>query len=438
MSTQMNISRFFDEEFKLFSQYDNVRSIPSIIDGLKDSQRKAVYGMFCHGQSEIKLAQLSGASSLISHYQHGEDSLAGTIAGLAQSFPGSNNMNLFEPIGQFGSILSSEPAAPRYIYTKPSSNLRLLFRKDDDCILEHRYEDGDKAEPVNYFPILPLWIVNGSVGIGTGHSVKILPRDPKAVSDLIKKIVNGVAVRESSLKKALHPHYNGWKGEVKEIGEGKFELHGVIEKINTTTLRVTELPVTYELDKFKQILTDLMDANVVKDYDNNSTENGFDFIIKVSREYGRMPIDKLMTKFKLITRVSENVTMWNTEGKLQRYTSVYEALTEFVQYRLVVMEKRRLTLISDLTEVNDFLSSKLNFIEHWNSIDNAGKLKRSDIEKLMTEVNVNHFDRLFAMNISSLTLDKIDDLKNEIYVNEMEILRLKRDDADSMYIEDLL
>ncbi len=78
--------------------------------------------------------------------------MADTIVGLAQDYPGSNNINLFEPIGQFGSILSSESSSHRYIFTKPGQHLREFIRQEDDCILEHRYEDGDKAEQLLSYP----------------------------------------------------------------------------------------------------------------------------------------------------------------------------------------------------------------------------------------------------------------------------------------------
>ncbi len=177
----MRISDFIDTEFKTFSNLDNIRSIPQLVDGLKDSQRKAVYGMILHGTNDIKVTQAAGKFALATHYAHGEVSMADTIVGLAQRFPGANNINVFQPIGQFGSRLSPKPAAHRYIFTRPSSHFRTIFRNEDDHILKHRYEDGEKAEPVYFAPILPLWAVNGAMGIGTGHSVKILPRAPRAV-----------------------------------------------------------------------------------------------------------------------------------------------------------------------------------------------------------------------------------------------------------------
>jgi DNA topoisomerase-2 len=86
---------------------DNIRSIPSCADGLKPGQRKVLFGCFKKGVvKEIKVAQLAGYVSEKTAYHHGEQSLTATIVGLAQNFVGSNNINLLDPNGQFGTRLA--------------------------------------------------------------------------------------------------------------------------------------------------------------------------------------------------------------------------------------------------------------------------------------------------------------------------------------------
>jgi len=436
----MKLKTFFDTEFKVFSNLDNVRSIPSVIDGFKDSQRKAVYGMIEHGTSEIKVAQCASKFALITHYAHGETSMADTIVGLAQDYPGSNNVNLFEPIGQFGTILSSESSSHRYIFTKPSDNLRRYIKQDDDCILTYRYEDGDRAEPENFFPVLPMWILNGAMGIGTGHSVKILPRDPAKVSALVERLLSGDKPQNRTINRLLRPTFLGWKGEVLDGDEqGKYELHGVLEVVNTTTIRVTELPVGYGVDKFKAILVDLMDKGKVKDFDNNSTEQGFDFEIKVPRDVGKLDADELKKLFKLISRQSENVTMWNTDGKLEQFPSVYEALQQFVDYRLGKYETRRIKQLELANDDMAFLTSKKTFITEWNNLANPGKMKTEAIEKHMIKAGVieDYMPRLMAMRISSLTMDQIKELDAQLKKKKEHIKYLETTTAQSLYADDL-
>lgn len=435
----MRIKDFFNSDFKNFSNADNVRSIPSIIDGFKDSQRKAIYGMILHGNGEIKVSQIASQAALVTQYAHGEVSMAETIIGLAQNFPGSNNVNLLEPIGQFGSILSSESASPRYIYTKPSANLRKLIRTDDDCILTHRYEDGDKVEPFYFLPVLPIWALNGSVGIGTGHSVKILPRDPKNIATYIQRKVEGIAMQPRTIERLLAPTFNRWKGEVVPLGENKYELHGVIEVVNSTTLRVTELPVGYGVDKFKSILVGLIDAGKVRDYDNNSTESGFDFEIKVPREVARLGIDKLKDLFKLVARHTENITLWSVDGVLNQYPSVKEALDEFIDFRLKHYDTRRTTHIDILNKEVQFLDDKMLFIETWNKQDNIGKMSIDAISKLMIQSGVSEssLPRLLQLSVRSLTLDLIKELQAEIKEKEGRIKALLSSSAKDLYIQDM-
>lgn len=413
------LKSFIDNDLKVFSNLDNVRSIPSVIDGLKDSQRKAVFAMFKHGNSEIKVAQLGNYASKETHYNHGEVSMCDTIVGLAQNFPGSNNINLFEPIGQFGSILSSESSAHRYIFTKPSQFMRKIIRPEDDLILNYKYVDGDKVEPETYFPILPIWCVNGCEGIGTGHSTKVLPRNPKLVAQLISKLVNGVTPQQKTIDECMRPWFNGWTGEVKSTDvENQWELHGKIETINTTTLRVKELPVTYSIDKFKDILIKLMDEGKVRDYENNSSEDGFDITITVPREIGRKTNDELKQIFKLVKTVSENVTLWDLNGQLRRYACAYEALNDFITHRTDVFEARRLAAIESVTEHINFIENKIRFIHFWNTeLTDANKKSRKDIEsEIETIIDAKYFDQLFAMQIGSLTSERVDalcvDLKN--------------------------
>jgi DNA topoisomerase-2 len=395
--------------------------------------------MIKHSGGEIKVAQAAGQFSLLTHYAHGENSMGDTIVGLAQRFPGANNINLFEPVGQFGSILSSESSSHRYIYTHGSIYLRQYMHTGDDLILEHKYEDGDRVEPTHFYPVLPMWIVNGAQGIGTGHSVKILPRDPASVRDVVRTLVKGQTPSADTINTKLLPTFTGWDGTVTHIGENQYQLTGVLEKVNTTTIRVTALPVTYSVDRFKAILVQLMDDNKVKDFDNNSSESGFDFTITVPREVGKKGIPSLIHLFKLSIKVTENVTMWNTDGKIEKYESAYAALVQFVTYKLERVEHRRLEQIKKLEQTKGFLSSKLAFINRWNEFNNPGKIDDETIQNEMRKVGVSdeHFKRLIQMSISSLTLQRVTELQNQILDTKKEIKNLETVSYSTLYTEDL-
>lgn len=167
---------FLNLELVLFSNADNVRSIPSLVDGLKPGQRKVLFTCIKRNdKKEVKVAQLAGSVAEMSAYHHGETSLASTIFNAAQNFVGSNNINLLEPRGQFGTRLAGgkDSASARYIFTKMSPLTRMIFHPHDDPLLKHEYDDNQKIEPVWYIPIIPMVLVNGADGIGAGWMPKI-------------------------------------------------------------------------------------------------------------------------------------------------------------------------------------------------------------------------------------------------------------------------
>ncbi|KAJ1559192.1 DNA topoisomerase 2, partial [Cladochytrium tenue] len=182
---------FINKELILFSQADCMRSIPSVVDGMKPGHRKILFSCFKrHLKSEIKVAlcfllsqqlillpkvaQLGGYVGEHSAYHHGEQSLFSTIVGMAQNFVGSNNLNILEPRGQFGTRLQGgkDAASARYIFTALNPLARVVFHPEDDALLDYLNDDGQDIEP-KYMPILPMILVNGSDGIGTGWSTSV-------------------------------------------------------------------------------------------------------------------------------------------------------------------------------------------------------------------------------------------------------------------------
>mmetsp|Transcript_18977 Transcript_18977/g.13769 ORF Transcript_18977/g.13769 Transcript_18977/m.13769 type:complete len:228 (+) Transcript_18977:655-1338(+) len=198
---------FVNKELILFSIADCARSIPSLCDGLKPGQRKILFACFKRKlKDEIKVAQLAGYVAEHSAYHHGEQSLCSTIVTMAQNYVGSNNVNLLMPNGQFGTRNQGgkEAASPRYIFTMLNNVTRYLFHEDDDPVLNYLEEEGQHIEPNYYLPILPLSLVNGAEGIGTGWSTNIPSHNPRDVCENLKRLM-----REETLA-PMHPWYKGF------------------------------------------------------------------------------------------------------------------------------------------------------------------------------------------------------------------------------------
>jgi DNA topoisomerase-2 len=429
----MRISKFINDNLKPYSISDNVRSIPSITDGFKDSQRKSVYGMLKHGDKpKIKLSQFAEQTSLLTHYKHG--SLDGTVVKLAQNFPGSNNINLFEPEGQFGNILSHSSAASRYIYTLKSKHFNEIIKKEDSIIYNHIDDDGDIGEPTTFYPIVPLWLINGARGIGTGHSTLILNRDYDNIKKAILKIIND----EKPMKKWLNPSYNNYDGET-VYEDASFTTIGKYEITNTTTIKITSLPLNVELDKYKSHLIKLLNEGKITDYESKSTSSGFLFNIKVKRDVTKYSHDKLIRFFKLSRKFSENITLWNFDGELQRYSNVEEPLKDWVSWRLDKYELRRLKQIESLNDRKLWLSQRKLFVQLFNSTSNIHTFKEDKLEKYLIDNDIlqKYIDKLLSIQTRSLTLAGIKKLDKEIDEINENISLLELTTSKEMFINEL-
>lgn len=409
---EITIDRLFQEQYRPYANYDNERSLPNLVDGLKITQRKVLYTCLLKNiSSEMKVAQLASSVAYETQYHHGEAGIGGVICNLAQDFTGSNNLNWLEPIGQFGSRLSPIPAAHRYIFTKLSKNFRKYFKKEDDIILEYLYEDDFKIEPKYFIPILPGVLLNSSQGIGTGFASTILSRDPEELVAYIKDRIKG-----SGKVFELLPYFEGFKGSVErsELDYNKYIIKGCIERVNATQIKITELPVGMYLDDIKKQLNKLVESDYIKDYDDNSTEECFDIDIYFQRGYLNNVLDEtLLDKLKLTTSVTENLTCWLPTGKLRKFDSPASIIDYFIEWRLEKYSTRISVLIDILS--NDILSlnEKIRFIYFY--LDNVDKFKNASRLELLMILEENLFsDSMLDMKIWNLTGEKIAELENNV------------------------
>lgn len=434
----IRVRDYFNTAVKTFSLYDNVRSIPRITDGLKPSQRKAVYGTLSRGEnaSELQVERLSSLIAAKTDYHHGAASLIGTIVGMAaDKMPGMNNMNLFVPSGQFGSRLTKEPGSGRYIFSELSPYFRQLFKKEDDCILVPLLSDGEEIEPETYIPLLPMSLVNGASGTGTGHACEIFSYHPEQIRDVVLKVLEGKKVKAG----ALTPWFRGYHGSVLRNSEtGQVTTTGVLEVLNSTTIRITELPLGVYLDSYKDHLNKLEDEEFINQYDDNSSEDSFRFEIRVPRSTTALDHETLLKKFKLVGRGTENFTLWNADGKLQKFETAEAVIEGFVPWRLAKYEDRRLKLIADTNELIRYQSEVVRFIKFY--LANTKVFKdtgKADLIALLLSKNFIDYERLLSMPIWNLTKDKIAELENKLADLKAYLASLEADTSIEMYKREL-
>lgn len=363
---QISYSEFVNLELVLFSNADNIRSIPSVVDGFKPGQRKIMYTCFKRNDKrEVKVAQLAGSVAEQSAYHHGEVSLCMTIVNLAQNYVGSNNINLLVPSGQFGTRLTGgkDSASPRYIFTMMSSLTRLIFHPHDDPLLQYQYDDNQKIEPIYYVPIIPMVLVNGSEGIGTGWSTKILNHNPREIIRNLRKMLNG---EEPSV---MSPWYKNFHGTVEKMGETRFFTNGNVAILGDSKIEITELPIGSWTQTYKEnVLESLLHGSekvkpLINDYKEYHTDTTVRFVVSF------LPgvFDKLQEEeggfhrtFKLSSSMSTNcMHAFDRNVCLRKYEKVAEILKEFYDLRLEFYVKRKDYLEGMLTAEAERLSDQV-------------------------------------------------------------------------------
>ncbi|XP_060074256.1 DNA topoisomerase 2-alpha-like isoform X2 [Ylistrum balloti] len=337
---------FINRELILFSNADNNRSIPSMVDGFKPGQRKVLFTCFKRNQlKEIKVAQLAGSVGEQSAYHHGENSLMGTIINLAQNFVGSNNINTLKPIGQFGTRLhgGKDAASPRYIFTALSPMAKLAFNPKDEPLLESNFDDNQKIEPTWYCPILPMVLVNGAEGIGTGWSTKIANYDPREIIANIKRLMDNEEVHP------MLPSFKGFKGTIQELCPNRYLVSGEISIIDEQTVEITELPIRTWTQNYKEdVLEPMLYGNdkqpvMITDYKEYHTDTTVRFVVKMTPEKLAQAEDTGLHKvFKLQTNLSQtSMVLFDPNGCIKRYETVEDILREFYALRLEYYQKRK-------------------------------------------------------------------------------------------------
>ncbi|GAB5354226.1 hypothetical protein AAMO2058_000101500 [Amorphochlora amoebiformis] len=453
---------FVNKELILFSMESNCRAIPSLVDGLKPGQRKIMYSCFKRNLTkEIKVAQLAGYVSEHSAYHHGEASLTSTIVKMAQNYVGSNNINLLMPNGQFGTRYEggSDAASPRYIFTKLSAVTRTIFCPNDDNILDYLFEDGQKVEPMYYVPILPMVLVNGAAGMGTGWSTNIPNYDPREICENIRRMMNGKEPEEMS------PWYKGFVGDISKKKTNTYNVSGVVEKITDTKLKITELPVGCWTQKYRILLEDWISKGYVKNFRENHTDNTVSFTVDMTEEkitsVERTGLKKFM---KLNSSLStSNIVLFDSNGQLHRYNSPEDILKEFYDVRMDFYEKRKEYLVETLSNEVKKLSNKARFIravidgdvviqrkkkaEIIDQLQEQGyalfpKNKKSDDEDEENEEAdekslSSGYDYLLGMQLWSLTLEKIQKLEAELEEKTQDLEELEATTHKQLWSRDI-
>jgi DNA topoisomerase-2 len=433
---------FINKDLIWFSISDLKRSIPSAIDGLKPSQRKVVYACRKRNNNEIKVSQLAAYVANESSYHHGEQSLNGTIINLAQDYVGSNNMNILEPLGQFGTRLmgGKDHASPRYIFSKMSKDGLSLFHKDDDAVLKYLDDDGVSIEPEYYVPKIPLILVNGTEGIGTGYSSSVPCYNPEDIYSNIKNIISGGELKE------MKPWYKGFKGTIESTSDknDQYITRGKYVKESSSEIRITELPIGKWTQDYKEFLESLLDVHIIS-FNNNCSDTKIDFLVRMDSSILRkMKSDEIYKLFKLTTNLStKNMHLFDKNNNIKKYTTPLEIIKEFAETKLVFYQLRKEHLLKKFKNIMNILENKVRFISLVTNEEIVVFKKKKEV--LISELNYLNFDKidnsydyLLKMHIYSLTEEDMNKLEKDFKKAKQELKNTNETSVQDMWLNDLL
>lgn len=454
------ITDFIDQELVQFSTSDVVRSIPSVMDGLKPSQRKILYTcilkriyLTTEGAGASKVTKVASLVTDTTEYHHGEVSLYEAIINMAQDFVGTNNINLMLPIGQFGSRQTNkDSAAPRYINTALNNIVKIIYNEIDNKLLKYKEDEGTIIEPEYFVPIIPMLLVNGSSGIGTGWSTDVPCFNPQDLIDNIRLLLTD----KDSVLKEMKPYYKNFKGIIIRESENHWISEGAIDFVDTKTIEIVELPVghnaPYKVD-YKRYLDALVEAGHIKSYSINDSiknnkgkkidANRICYLIKLiepmSKESFTKRYGEYIQMFKLRRNINgTNMVAFDANNNVKKYASVYDILWEFYEYRLGFYKKRLDKLISDLNEDIDSHNQKYRFINMVMTGEIVlNKKKRQIIEEELQKLNFKNIDKLLAMHFYHCTYEELEKLRKQIEELQKTLSTIMKKTEKELWFDDL-
>jgi DNA topoisomerase-2 len=474
---------FFNNEMIHFSVYSCERALPNIVDGLKSSQRKILYCAFKRNLvGELKVAQFAGYVSEHACYHHGETSLGGAIIGMAQTFVGSNNINLLMPCGQFGTrnLGGNEAASVRYIFTRLNPITRFLFPKEDDAVLKYLDDDGTQIEPEYYVPIIPMVLVNGCEGIGTGYSCSVPAFNP---ADLIKALRERILACGGDVEtRDWLPYYEGFSGRIDAIGKGKFLTRGIYRRIEDDAVFISELPVGTWTGYlyYKKFLEELVMGKVddkgkqisppvIKEYQMTESEvkvmitvrflssEQLDELERTTYANGVNGVEKLLAL--TTTYGTQNMMLFDTECKLKNYETVDTIIDEFYGVRYETYRKRKASLIRAMQGALKKMANKARFIQeivagridlrkHQNDGEVDAILEAMKFDRMMSDGSEvegeeeeggkgGNYKYLTEMKLNTLTKERAEKLMRERDEAEAQLRILEATTLETMWLREL-
>ena len=411
MQKRRTITSFINNELRQFSLYVCYhRAIPSLVDGFKPSQRKAFHVL--RGKKDfVKVQAVAGKMISEANYHHGDASASETVSRMTQSFTGSNNVPAFVGKGSFGSKFVKEASAPRYVFVKPNPDFYSLFNDFELCEPD---DDPENPEPRYFLPVVPTILMNGVSGIAVGFATRIFPY---RVLDIV---ANVRAVLAGRSQRMMAPFFSGYSGEITWDGE-RHVMHGSYEATGPNTLRITEVPVSYDREQYNALLAKLEESSHISS-SRDVSKTGWDIRVTLpARGKWKLPTARskgtpdLGGKLGLTCPLNENITVIDENGELAVFPSPHDLIARFVDFRLKVYGGRIRRRLADIRDDAALVKAKIRFVQLMSGVDFRKVTRASIAETLRADgFDKDHMESCLRMPATNLNSNYIDEKRKKL------------------------
>ena len=387
------------EEYRIYQIYTLMdRAIPYLQDGLKPSQRRILYTLWKNSNKGlVKVSSLTGL--VLTLHPHGPASVEASIVNLAQDFCFSNNYPLLDKKGYFGERMETQAAAARYIECKLGKVAELLLFDDMNQVQMVPNYDEKVMEPVGLLPKLPLMLLNGAEGIGTGFSSVIPSFNHK---DIIKSMMSYI---EGNKPRKIKPWVRYYTESI-EIDEKNRVLFRMGFKQVGDKVFIVELPRGYDAQRLYRHLNKHMERDYLKDYIDSSVDN--EIRVELIFKRGQQPtLEEVEKEMGTVSSLVPNYTLINEKG-VKVFDTVEEILEIFTAQRLLVTKRRYELLIQDYEARLQKNNEIIRFIKEKHYGIAEKKANRKDYVDYLTKEKFTYAEYLADMAIYRMTKEEVE------------------------------
>lgn len=429
------ITNFINSKLKLYAKACNERNIPNIMDNYVPSRRKVQYALKKKKIGENKSVKIENFAGYVAEntvYPHGKDNIDEILFNMAQDFTGSNNIPLINGIGEIGTQIKGgkDHSASRYVSMKDHPLNKYYFREEDDSVLKYTLYENNYYEPDYYCPVVCMTAINGSQGIGVGHSTSCPSYHPKKVLEWQRSWIVNLHPEEGEVSvgfPTMIPWFRGFKGVVRDNGNGRYITEGIFNVVGNK-ITIKELPVGYWIMDYKKFVDKLLSDGKISDRRDKVDASEYWFELTNFQDTPNLKNLNLTSSFCI-----SNLVFFDSEGNICKYNSIEALLHDYCSVRFNLYDKRRNMQLKVLEDDINSEKLKIRFIR-------AVVSKDVDVtsENVETEMIRKGFPLDFLkLSLRSITPEGLKRHENELSKIEEKYNELKNTTPRRMWMKDM-